>query len=91
VILRRPVFAQIDKRPATPQGANADETKSPQLEHLTRVPEGALMCQFGFALAHALLDSPDKGGRDVVRLVPYRQYAGHKADVIDLSWSKVCQ
>ena len=30
----------------------------------------------------------ENGSRPIVYPVPYRTYAGHKADVIDLAWSK---
>lgn len=32
--------------------------------------------------------SKEEGGREILRPTPYRLYSGHKADVIDLSWSK---
>jgi hypothetical protein len=40
--------------------------------------------------AHAREIPTAQGGRHIIFKKPLRMYAGHKSDVIDLAWSKVC-
>ena len=56
----------------------------------TFVPSFALRFAsvFSFFFAASMCRAAENGSRPIVYPVPYRTYAGHKADVIDLAWSK---